>query len=422
MTAPRAAPDAHAGGGRPWFIPLLIVAGVMLTSIYAVRPMASYRALALGATPLEIGLLPAAFAGLSLLAAFPAGRWIDRFGEAPFVVAGTAIMVVSLGAMIVADSVPLLVATQAGLGLGHIIQIIAAQAMIANRTPSSRRDARYGYYSVAASLGQLVGPLAAGMIAGAVAARTGQPAGEATTPVFVAATLLAIPALALAATLIGGAGRPAPPREETADRGFLQSAHAVLRIPTMLPAIAVSIAVILSIDLIVAYLPVYGEERRLPVELVGLLLSVRAASSMSSRLAMGWLIARLGRTRLLCGSAALAGLALAVVPFTAAPWLLVLLMGLAGIGLGFGQPMTIAWVAARAPRALRATALGVRLTGNRIGQLAIPAGVGLLAGALGVAMVFWSMALVLLGSAVVVVRVRFEPHDGGEMASGPPRQ
>ena len=407
-----AGPDGGPAASDSWFAGLLLVAGVMLTAIYAVRPMASYRALALGASPLEIGFLPAAFAGLSLLVAFPAGRWIDRYGEPPFLVLGTAVMIVSLAAMVVADSVPLLVATQAGLGLGHILQIIAAQAMIANRTSMDRRDARYGYYAVSASLGQLIGPLAAGVIVGTVAGEAGRPPGEATTPVFVAATLVAVPALAVAVALLRTTRRRHRSLgSDPSDRSFAASARDIMRIPTMVPAIAVSIAVILSIDLIVAYLPVYGEARGLPVELVGALLSVRAASSMSSRLAMAWLITRVGRARLLAGSAAGAGIALALVPLTGTPWILVVLMVLAGLGLGFGQPMTIAWVASRAPRPLRATALGVRLTGNRIGQLTVPAGVGLAAGILGVSAVFWSMAAVLLASAFVVRRTSFDARE-----------
>jgi MFS family permease len=378
--------------------------------------MASYRALALGASPLEIGLLPAAFAALSLLVAVPAGRWIDRAGEAPFLLLGTALMVVSLAAMVWVDTVALLIATQAVLGLGHIINIIAAQTMIANRTARGGRDARYGYYSVAASLGQLIGPVAAGLIAGSIAAQSGDPVGESTTLVFVAATLASIPALAISISLLRGLPRRSATAPEPTQHGYLRSASEIVRMPTMLPAIAVSIGVILSIDLLVAYLPVYGEERGLPVQLVGALLSVRAASSMASRLAMTWLIATLGRARLLWGSAALAGATLALVPFTDAPGPLVALMVLTGLGLGFGQPMTIAWVASRAPRSLRATALGVRLTGNRIGQLVIPAGVGLAAGLIGVSAVFWSMAVVLLASAVVVRRTPFEdPPASGDV-------
>ncbi|MDP4032330.1 MAG: MFS transporter, partial [Pseudorhodobacter sp.] len=253
-------------GGETWFPRLLLIAVLMLTTINAVRPMASYRALAMGATPFEIGLLPAAFAALSLLVAVPAGRWIDRIGEAPFLVLGTVLMAVSLAAMIWVDTVAFLIAIQAVLGLGHIINIIAAQTMIANRTRRHGRDARYGYYAVAASLGQLIGPIAAGVIAGSVAAESGRPVGESATLVFVAATIFAIPALLVALSLLAGVPRRSATAPDPTEHGYLRSTSEILRIPTMIPAIAISIGVILSIDLLVAYLPVYGEERGLPVE------------------------------------------------------------------------------------------------------------------------------------------------------------
>lgn len=408
-----------SAGGDSWFPRILLIAVFMLTIINAVRPMASYRALALGATPFEIGLLPAAFAGLSLLVAVPAGRWIDRTGEAPMLVLGTALMGMSVLAMVWVESVMLLIATQAILGLGHIINIIAAQTMIANRTAREGRDRRYGYYAVAASAGQLIGPIVAGAIAGSVAAASGDSVGLSTVLVFAAAAIAGVPAMIIAVSLLVGLPRRGVNAPGSPEHGYVRSASEILRTPTMVPAILVSAGVVLSIDLLVAYLPVYGEERGLPVELVGALLSVRAASSMASRLAMGSLIARLGRAPVLYASVALAGVSIALVPFFGEAWILVVLMVLAGLGLGFGQPMTIAWVAGRAPRSLRATALGLRLTGSRIGQLTIPAGVGMVASLTGVTAVFWSMAGILMASSLVVLRTPFEADTPGRDQATP---
>lgn len=413
-------PPAIRAAGAQWFAILLLIAILMLTTVNAVRPMASYRAIALGATPFEIGLLPAAFAALSLVIAVPAGRWIDRIGEPPFLALGTTLMVGSVVVMIATESIMALVAAQAMLGLGHIINIIAAQSMIANRTPAAARDGRYGMYSVAASVGQLIGPALAGAVAGAFASTTDGTV--ATTPVFVAAALAGIPAIIMAAALVVGTpGRRAIP-EDARGRGFIPSATEVLRMPTMIPAILVSVAVILTIDLLIAYLPLYGETRGLSVTLVGALLSIRAASSLASRLAMGRLIEAVGRGRLLVGSAALAALGLAALPLVDAPWALVGVMILVGLGLGFGQPMTISWVASRAPAPLRATALGMRLTGNRLGQLTVPAVVGLAAGVAGVSIVFWSMAALLLASAAVVMRTPFDVAPLGEGGGDPPEK
>lgn len=86
-------------------------------------------------------------------------------------------------------------------------------------------------------------------------------------------------------------------------------------------------------------------------------------------------------------------------------------MVVAGLGLGLGQPLSLAWVAANAPRELRGTALGVRLSGNRLGQIVVPAVVGALAGVTGLAAVFWSLTAMLASSAVLNARASFEPRE-----------
>ena len=71
------------------------------------------------------------------------------------------------------------------------------------------------------------------------------------------------------------------------------------------------------------------------------------------------------------------------------------------MGTGLGQPMTISWVAARSPRSERATALGIRITGNRASLLIIPPLLGAIAGAAGVAAIFVVLAGALLGGSAV---------------------
>ena len=90
-------------------------------------------------------------------------------------------------------------------------------------------------------------------------------------------------------------------------------------------------------------------------------------------------------------------------------------MALIGLGLGIGQPMTMAWVANRSPRAERGIALGVRLTGNRSALVLVPILVGAVAGATGVGLVFWLIAVLLGAGAVVGYRVQLDTEP-------PPRQ
>jgi predicted MFS family arabinose efflux permease len=195
--------------------------------------------------------------------------------------------------------------------------------------------------------------------------------------------------------------------------GMLAMTRQVLRRPGMVPAMTVSIVVASAVDVVIAYLPVYGEEVGLSVELVGLLLSIRGIAGLIARFFMPRLIQLLTGERTLALSMALAGIGLTVLPFVTGDLVLIGLMVLIGIGLGLGAPMTIAWVATRSPRSERATALGVRITGNRGALLVVPSLMGAIAGAGGVMAIFLVLAVSLLGGAAVAAVTPFD-----ELAEG----
>lgn len=194
--------------GDTWFPRILLIAVFMLTIINAVRPMGLVSGAGAGGDTVRdrspAGRLRRPFA--------PRGRSrgtvVDRTGEALFLVLGTALIGVSVLAMVWVESVTLLIVTQAILSLGHIINIIAAQTMIANRTRRDGRDRRYGHYAVAASVGQLLGaPIVAGAIAGSVAAASRDSVGQSTMPVFAVAVAVGVPAMLIALSLLVGAAR-----------------------------------------------------------------------------------------------------------------------------------------------------------------------------------------------------------------------
>ena len=165
-----------------------------------------------------------------------------------------------------------------------------------------------------------------------------------------------------------------------------------------------SIAVLSSADVFTAYMPVIGEQRGIGPRAIGVLLAVRAAASMGSRIGIGTLVRRLGRLRLISLSAAAAAAALAGVAVTGNVLVLCLLSAAAGVGLGFGQPLSMTIVVQAVPEYARSTALAVRLTGNRLGQVATPAAAGVVAGSAGVSSVFWMLSGLLVASGVAIRR------------------
>jgi MFS family permease len=84
-------------------------------------------------------------------------------------------------------------------------------------------------------------------------------------------------------------------------------------------------------------------------------------------------------------------------------WLLATLVGITGLAMGIGQPLTMAWVSRIAPRDSMGMAISVRLTSNRLGQVVVPALAGLIAAGT-LSGVFFLMAGLMGVAAVVTSR------------------
>ena len=180
----------------------------------------------------------------------------------------------------------------------------------------------------------------------------------------------------------------------------------ILRTRGVPGGIFIRLAVLSATDILTAYLPVVGEHRGIAPSVVGLLLSLRAAATIACRLVMTPLHATgsgraapdhddvSARRRVLC-----AGIALPVPVWALGVMLIVL-----GFCLGVGQPLSMTTVVQAAPTEARSTALALRLTGNRLGQVAAPASAGLVAGVAGTAAPFVMLGGLLLVAAGLGMR------------------
>lgn len=400
------------------FVLFLAVVALSRTALNAVRPMMTYRALSLGAGPFEIGLITAVFSIAPALLAIRIGRSVDRRGEVGFLLLAMIAMTVGALAAAFAGSLVLLALGQIIVGIGHVTALIAGQTFVANVGTKDRREHRFGSYATMASVGQLAGPLLATTLVAGLHEGTATLGSEPNVqaPAFLAAagaTALSSVLVVLMARSQASLGHADRRSTSATSEGTSTSTLAVLKRPGMPFAMAVGMIVTSSSDALQAYLPLFGEAAGLSVTVVGYLLAVRAGASIVSRLLMGYLIDLLGRNLLLTGCLVVAAASLLAVPFTASALLLAALMALVGLTLGLCQPMTMAWVANRSKRAERATALGVRLTGNRAALVVAPVIVGAAAGAAGVSAIFWLLAAALGAGAVVAFATPF-----GEDAAG----
>lgn len=385
----------------PTFVRTCILMFILSVSLFAVRPMVSYRALELGASVSQIGWLAVSFGVLSFAIAIPAGKWADRIREDDLILASLSLMFLSALSLYFVGTLFALGVAQAMVGATHLVGLVALQKLVAGIGDPSDREARFGFFALFASIGQFVGPALAGVLAAW--------SGNSPRPVFLLGSVVLVFALIGAVSLRGTLGRVERSGSETIRKNapLRQSVVCVFSLPSVPHAIAASIVILVAIDLLLAYMPVFGEHYGLSVVTVGALLSVRAGASALSRLFMSPIIYRFGRKKVFVFSLLAPGLVMLLFPVFPTPYVLGILMFIAGFGLGFGQPMSVAFVTGATPVAIRGVALGIRLSGNRAGQVILPAFVAGVAGAGGVAAVFVALAALMVGTSVLLGRTEF---------------
>ncbi|MFC8076548.1 MFS transporter [Streptomyces sp. NPDC057307] len=411
-----------AAGDRRWLLRLVIAFAFSQAAVSMARPAVSYRALALGADERAVGVIAGVYALLPLFAAVPLGRRTDRGRCVPLLAVGAAFIGVGCGLSGTAGSLAALAAWSGVMGLGHLCFVIGAQSIVARRSSPAEQDRDFGHFTIGASLGQLVGPVAAGLL---VSGHDGAMGRTSALALVVSAGVAAVsltclrrieapltPAAAPDGT--GGTGGRSG-RDKRSGKGKAAgktpspkpgkvSVWHILRTRGVPSGILVSLAVLSATDILTAYLPVIGEDRGISPTTIGVLLSLRAAAAIACRLVMTPMIQRVGRTVLLTVSCLLGGLLCAGIALRVPVWGLALMLVALGFCLGVGQPLSMTTVVRAAPEEARSTALALRLTGNRLGQVAAPASAGLVAGVAGTGAPFMMLGVLLLGAAGLGVR------------------
>ncbi|MGP3928034.1 MFS transporter [Streptomyces sp. 8N616] len=407
----------YAGPGRGWLVRLVIAFAFAQGAVSMARPAVSYRALALGADARAVGVIAAVYALLPLFAAVPLGRRTDHGRCAPLLPVGVALIAVGCALSGTAGSLPAMAAWSGVMGLGHLAFVIGAQSIVARQSAPAEQDRNFGHFTIGASLGQLVGPIAAGLL---VSGHDG-----ALSRTSAAALLVSAAVAAFSFTSLWRIERrdTLPVREEpgTGTRAGTGSGtgtgtgtgpgtaakvpvHRILRTRGVPAGMFTSLAVLSATDILTAYLPVVGEHRGIAPTTIGLLLSLRAAATIACRLVMTPMIRLLGRTALLGLSCLAAALLCAGIAVPLPAWALGILLAALGFCLGVGQPLSMTTVVQAAPDEARSTALALRLTGNRLGQVAAPATAGLAAGLAGTAAPFAMLGVLLLIASAAAAR------------------
>ena len=136
---------------------LFVTAFVDMVGLAMIVPLLPYYATKFGASATIIGILVSAFSVAQLLVAPVWGRFSDRYGRRPAILAG---LVITAGAYAIfgfADSVLALLLSRIVQGLGGGT-IGVVQAYVADASTPSERVKSLGWLSAVTSLGAVVGP------------------------------------------------------------------------------------------------------------------------------------------------------------------------------------------------------------------------------------------------------------------------
>ena len=399
--------DSVRGARAGAWLWLLVACGVLTqATVNLLRPVTSYKLLALHADSITIGLTTAAYALVPLLTAVWLGRYSDRTRQLRVLTLSGVFLLVAGGALLaLSPTVWAVVAASAVLGMGHLSFTIGGQTAIARYAADRDLDKGFGWFTAAFSAGQMIGPALGGWLVGHSSSATSpERLADVNQALWIGAaiSLAAVPLLLLRAGTPAADAAPSratsgtAARSESADKPTIAR---VLRVPRVASHMLAALSLLAMLDILTAFLPVIGEEAGVAPAVVGLLLGVRGFASIASRLLLPWLSRRFSRRGLLLTCLFGAGITLVIPPLVLDNfWVAALFLAVGGFLLGLGQPLTMTMITTSVPGNWRGSALAVRLTGNRLGQVILPLVAGVFAAPLGPAAAVWMCCGVLLAS------------------------
>ena len=376
------------GAASVYFVVLLsVLANIGLRGS---RVLVSLSALHLGANSFMVGVLAALYAVFPLLLAVYAGRISDRVGVRAPIVLGACGMTLGLLLPALDNDLVTLFACPTLIGLSQIFVQVSIQNAVGSIGGVEARANNFATFSLGASISTFIGPTLAGFSIDTLGFR----------PAF-----LVLASMPLAVVLLALAfGHRMPARGEHEDAKPGGRALDLLKEAPLRRTLFMSGATLTGIELFSFYLPVYGRAIGLSATRIGLVLSSYAAAAFVVRLLMRQLARRFTETGVLTASLFVAAVTYASFPFLSGVTMLVATAFLLGLGLGSAQPLTIMLTYHHAPPGRSGEALGMRLTVNKITQIAIPVVFGGIGTVFGLGPVFWANAAFLLAGGVLAIR------------------
>ncbi len=395
LPGPDAAPSCDEGGawrGRELWLAVYLPSVMLAVAEGMLVPVLPLYVAELGAGFALVGLALAGEAIGMLLGDLPAGALLRRFERKTVMLAGVALVGVSVALVPLFGAVSMVVVLRLVAGLGAAMWNLSRHAYLTESVRATARGRSIAAFGGAQRLGLLVGPVIGGLIGGAFGL-------EAT---FLAFALVA--GLAFGVCVLFLEQHPAATMEPSKRLGHAAALRRVLVQQRRLLAVTglgfVMAQTIRSGRRII--LPMYGAVALgLDVESIGYVVSIAAAFDLALFPVAGFIMDRWGRKYAIVPCFAIQGLGMALVPLSGGFLGLALAGVVIGIGNGLGSGTMMTLAADLAPRDAIGEFLGVwRLIGDA-GGMGGPVAVGVIADLVTLASATLVIALIGLGASAV---------------------
>jgi MFS family permease len=355
-------------------------------SVRAARVVLSLYALSLGAQPVTVGVLAAAFSAVPMVLSWQAGRLADRFGSRWLLIAGAAGGGVGMLVPFALGGLPAVFIAAALIGASSAIYVVSLQNLVGILSSAGDRARNFSNFSLMMSVANFIGPLIAGFSI--------DHSGHALACLYLALlTLVPLGLLSAKRQDIPGGTRGV----EHVSGGLRD----MLANPGVRRTLATSSLMHTGQDLFQFYLPVYAHGIGLSASVIGMVLAMNSAAAFVVRSLIPRLLARWSEERLLAQSFYLGGASLLLIPFFHSGWALGLIAFVFGLGMGCGGPLITILMFSHSSEGRSGEALGLRMTVNHLSRVIGPVVFGSIGSAFGLPAVFWLNGAMLGGGGLL---------------------
>lgn len=374
-------------------IPFILVTNTLqTTSLSANKIVLALFALELGASPFVVGMLTALFSLAAATLAVPVGRLADRYGARWLLVAGSVGSALGLFLPYVFPSLAMVLFAGALSGLSLVCYNVTTQNLTGLFSTPEHRARNFSNYSLTMSGGALIGPLIGGFLFDHVPHQTA----------CLILSIVSLSPLLMISTRRGPLEKGALQRPEakpsTASGG---STMALFKDAGIRNTIIKASVLSSGLNMMSAYLPVYGHAVGLSASVIGIVVAMNATAAFVVRAILPQMIARLKEKKVMALSFTFGAAALLLIPFFQHAVPLGMLAFLFGLGMGAGQPVVTMLIFQYSPAGRSGEGIGLKITTNHLTNMVSPLVFG------GIATAFGLMPMFLLNGVMMAAGCYF---------------